>query len=346
MGSVQGLLLAVEAAPAGGSGTFIKGIIAFLIFIGFFVGSTWLLSSMVLGAKLAYFVTGACLFAVLTILSSIWFATALGPKGATGFFGSLGEVTAWQPLVTGSDLTNINSPYGKLDVADYPNGNWVEPSPNGRLADLKKDESTLIEVANAKPVMEALVAEAVSPIPGIRDKVKQSVLGNVGLESGKFAISEVKMKQARVAGKDSIVAVGKAVPKATLAADLAGAPTGELVRYLVKVGDQVRKGDTVGEVTNGGKTIPVKADRDGKVVSFGFSKGDKVKSGVAFVTVDISGQPGAPAPVEVAAARVRGSVRVPSFIYLVVSLLLLGFHLVGLQRIERQNSKVGQPQTA
>lgn len=346
MNLVQGLLLAVEVAPAGGSGTFIKGVAAFLGFIVFFVGATWLLTAMILGAKLGYFVTGASLFGVMTILSAIWFATALGPKGATGFFGTLGEETAWNAVAVGPDLGAVESKYGALEVADYPNGEWVGPSSNGRLADLKEDESTLGELANARPVMEALVGEAVSPIPGIRDRAKERLAGEVTLISGEFSIADVKMKATEVAGKESIIAVGRAVPKATLLADLGDAPEAELVGYVVKNGAQVKKGDVVADAKAGERTIQLKADKDGRVIAFGFREGDKVKPGVSFATVDISGQPGAPAAVEVAAARVRGSVRVPSFIYLVVSLALLAFHLIGLNKIERADSRVAQPQAA
>lgn len=346
MNLVQGLLLATEAAPAGGSGTFIKGVAAFLGFIIFFVGATWLLTAMILGAKLGYFVTGACLFGVTTILSAIWFVTALGPKGPTGFFGTLGEVTAWNAVAVGPDLGAVKSKYGALNVADYPNGGWVEPSDKGRLADLKKGESTSGELANARPVMDALVGEAVSPIPGIRDQAKDRLTGEVTLKAGEYSIADVKMKAAKVAGKESIVAVGRAVPKAPLPADLAGAPEAELVRYVVKTGAQVKKGDVVAEAKTGGGTIQLKADKDGRVIAYGFRKGDKVKPGVSFATVDITGQPGAPAPVEVAAARVRGSVRVPSFIYLVVSLVLLALHLIGLNKIERADARVAQPQAA
>lgn len=343
---VQGLLLATEAAPAGGSGTFVKGIAVFVAFIVFFVGATWLLSAMILGAKLGYFVTGASLFAVMTILSAIWFVTALGPKGATGFFGTLGEETAWQAVAAGPDLAAIDSKYGAIEVADYPNGDWIRPSADGQIADLKKDQSTAGELANAKPVMDALVGEAVSPIPGIRDRAKEFLTGEVTLAPGQYAIADVKMKATTVSGKESIIAVGKAVPKTGLVADLAGAEEAEIDNFISKVGDTVKKGDPVANVIAGGKPLQLKADKDGRIIALGFGKGDKVKPGASFATVDISGQPGAPAAVEVAAARVRGSVRVPSFIYLVVSLALLVVHLIGLNKIERAENQIAQPQAA
>jgi biotin-dependent enzyme len=341
------VLLATEAASTGGGGTFIKGVAVFIGFIVFFVGSVWLLLSMILGAKLGYLVTGACFFAVFTLLSSIWFVTGLGPKGSDGFFGTLGEETAWQPVATGPDLGEVESPYGTFDFGDFPDGEgWVKPSERSRLADLGEDDSTADELDNAEPVMEALVGEAVSIIPGIREDAKDKVKGEVKLDPENFALTDFRMKETKIRGKDSIVAVGRAVPKADLMSDLGGAPEGELVQYLVKEGDQVTKDQPVAEVKVGDQTIQLKADREGRVVEFGFKKGDKVKTGVPYLTVDISGQPGAPEPVVVAAARVRGSIRVPAFIYLVASVLLFAAHLVGLQRYERTAQQVAQPQAA
>ncbi|MEX2552443.1 MAG: biotin/lipoyl-containing protein [Actinomycetota bacterium] len=339
------VLLATEAAASGG-GTFIKGVAVFLGFMVFFVGSTWLLISMILGARLGYLVTGASLFSVFTILSAIWFVTALGPKGSDGFLGALGEETAWQPVATGPELGSVESSYGTLDVGDYPDGEgWVRPSNEGRLADLGEDDSTADELDNARPVMESLVGEAVNAIPGIRESVKDKIQGEVTLDPENFELTDFRMKETEVAGKDSIVAVGKAVPKADLISDLGGVPEGEVVQYLVEVGDQVTTDQPVAEVKAGDQTIQLNSDREGKVLDFGFEEGDNIKTGVPYLTVDISGQPGAPPAVEVVAARVRGSVRVPAFIYLVASLLLMAVHLVGLQRYERA-AQVAQPQTA
>ncbi|MGQ0680106.1 MAG: biotin/lipoyl-containing protein [Actinomycetota bacterium] len=347
MSAAQGVLLATEAASAGGTGAFLKGLAVFIGFMVFFVGGTWLLSAMVLGAKLGYFVTGASLFAVFSLISAIWFVTALGPRGAQGFLGSLGEDTAWHTLFTGEQLGSLDSRYGQFDVADYPNGSeWVVPGED-RLADLKDGQSTGAELDNARPVMEAMVAEAVSPIPGIKERAQEIVVGGpIGLVSGQFAISDVRMKEVEVAGKESIIAVGRAVPKATMTADLGDAAEGELIEYLVEVGDAVEPGTPVAELKPEGPSIRLTADQSGRVLSFGFAEGDAVKAEAPLMTLDVSGQPGAPQPVEVSAARVRGSIRVPSFIYLVASLIGLAFHLVGLQKIEKESNEALAPQTA
>jgi biotin carboxyl carrier protein len=339
------VLLATEAAGGGGA-TFIKGVAAFVAFVALFVGSVWLLTSMILGPKLGYLVTGACLFSVLTMLSAIWFVTGLGPKGEQGFFGSLGEETAWQPIATGQEIGEEDTRFGNLDLSGYPDGEgWVEPTRNRRLADLEEGQSTQGEINSAEPVMETLVSDAVSDIPGIREGVQDRVKGEVQLDPENFALTDFRMKETTVADKESIIAVGKAVPKASLNADLAGAPEGELVRFLVEDEAQVRAGDPLAEVRAGDQTIQLRADRDGRVIEFLFEEGDLVKGGVPYIDLDISGQPGAPPAVDVAAARVRGSEKVPSFIYLVASVALLIAHLVGLRRYEREH-QVPQPQTA
>jgi hypothetical protein len=339
------VLLATEAAEGGG-GSFIKGLAVFVAFVVFFVGSVWLLTAMILGPKLGHLVTGACLFSVLTMISAIWFVTGLGPKGEQGFLGSLGEETAWQPIATGPELGEEESRFGTLDFAGYPDGEgWVEPSRRRRLADLEEGQNTAGELQNAEPVMEALVTDAVSSIPGIREKVQDQVKGDVKLDPENFSLIDFKMREETVAGKESIVAVGKAVPTASLMSDLGGAPEGEVEKFLVEEGARVKPGDPLVDVKVGDQTIQLKGDKDGTVVEFLFEEGDKIKTAVPYVDIDITGQPGAPQPVEVAAARVRGSEKVPSFIYLVASVAGLIAYLIGLQRYEREHPVV-QPQTA
>jgi hypothetical protein len=340
------VLLATEAAAGGGGGNFVKGVAVFIGFIVVFVGSVWLLTAMILGPRLGYLVTGACLFSVLTMISAIWFVTGLGPKGEEGFLGSLGEETAWQPIRIGPQLGEEESRFGTLDLGGYPDGEgWITPSRNRRLADLEGGQNTASELQNAEPVVEALVSDAVSKIPGIRERTQDLVKGDVTLDPENFALTDFRMKETTVAGKDSMIAVGRAVPKASTMSDLGGAPEGEVDKFLVEEDAQVKTGDPLVDVKVGDQVVQLKADKDGRVVEFLFEEGDQIKTGVPFVDIDISGQPGAPQPVEVASARVRGSVKVPSFIYLVASVALLIAHLRALRGYERDHPVV-QPQTA
>jgi biotin carboxyl carrier protein len=301
---------------------------------------------MILGAKLGYFVTGACLFAVMSILSLIWFFTALGPKGETGFFGDLGTETAWHPAALAPELSETDTRWGNWDTGNYPDGEgWIRPTGNSELADLGKGQLET-ELENAKPVMEALVTEATSEIPGIRDSVKDEVDGDIKVDPDKFTTVDVRMKEVEVAKKDSVLAVARVVPiEQTLAGDLGGKEEGKVSKYLAKQGDAVTPGMPLMEVEADGQVITLNSDKTGKLIDYGFKVGDKIKPNVPFATLDMTGQPGAPEAAEVAAVRVRGSVRVPAFIYLAVSLILMVLHLIGVSKIEKE-ARLSQPQLA
>lgn len=341
------VLIAAEAATGGGGDDlFIKGIAVTVAFIVVFVGSVWLLTSMILGAKLGYFVTGACLFAVMTLLSLIWFATALGPRGEAGFWGDLGTDTAWHPVAVGPEAIEAESRWGSWEISDYPDGEgWVDPDSETQLADL--DEGGLrSELDNANPVMEALVMDAVSPIPGIVDSVEDQVTGEITLDPESFTITDHRMKEVEVAGKDSVIAVGRAVAtQQMMSGDLGGKAEGTVSRFLVEQGSPVTPGTPVMEIEADGETITLNADQAGTLIDYGFEEDDAIKPGVPFATLDMTGQPGAPGEAVVTAVRVRGSVRVPAFIYLVVSFILLILHLIGVSKIEKE-ARLTQPQIA
>jgi hypothetical protein len=337
-------LLATEAATSGGGGTFVKGVAITVAFIVVFVGSVWLLTSMILGAKLGYFVTGACLFAVITLLSLIWFVTALGPKGEEGFWGDLGTETAWHPVAVGPDLKEAEAKWGSWEIGDFPDGEgWEVPEDDAKLADV---DSLGSELANADPVMEALVTDAVSEIPGVREDVKDMVDGELALDPEKFTVTDVKMKEVNAAGKDTVLAVGNAVPtEQIMAGDLGGTADGTVSKFLVEEDTQVTPGTPVMEVEAEGQVVTLNSDKTGRLVDFGFREDDKIKPNVPFATLDMTGQPGAPDDARVVAVRVRGSVRVPAFIYLVASLVLMVLHLRGVSKTEKE-ARIGQPQLA
>ncbi|MGH2773600.1 MAG: hypothetical protein ACRDIU_10770 [Actinomycetota bacterium] len=362
---------------------FIKGLASFLVMVVVFVGSGWLLLSMILGVRLGYFVMASCFFGVMMLVAAIWFATGLGPKGDDGFWGDLGEETAWHSLAAGPDLGEVDSEFGEYDISDFPGGEWKETSEEAALADVD-DIST--ELANAKPSLEAIVNDAVSEIEAKREEAKEHMTGEISLKADEFEITEVRMKEMNVKGKPSVVAVGMAVPSAEVASgNLGGAAEGEVTKFLANVGDTLSPGTPVMEIKAAkaeaeaegeseeqtdapaggsaggpapadaeagaapapsapppGARIVLAADKAGKLVRFGFKVGDKIKPDVPMATIDVTGQPGAPQAAEVAAIRVRGSVRVPSFIYLAVSTLLLLIHLAGLARVEKRQKAVPQ----
>ena len=63
---------------------------------------------------------------VLTLMSLIWFASALGPTGPD---------TAWQVIAIGPNLTSASVTGTVYNVADYPNDGWQKPKVGQHLAD-------------------------------------------------------------------------------------------------------------------------------------------------------------------------------------------------------------------
>ncbi len=308
--------------------TFFKGVAAFLVASTILFGSIYLLLTMILGARMAYWLTGSAIFGILIILSLIWFGTGLGPKGPD---------TTWNPIAAGPDLEMVEGFGERYNVSAYPSGDWKPPREGEHLADLGGDDDTASEFDALKPVLETFVATTVSPIPGKREEVEPLVQGSVGLKPGSFQITDVEMKEESVDGKPSIVAMARAVPSSTLTADSLGegAEEGDIKRLLAEAGDSVSPGDPIMEVETTGGTVMVEASKAGEILEFTLQPGDKIKPGNSVATINLSGQSGQPTPVEVAAARVRGSVRTPPLFYLLGAALLFAFHMFGLSRAEK-----------
>jgi hypothetical protein len=98
--------------------TFVEGIAAVVSSVIVFCGSVWLLLSMVLGPRLAYFVTASVTFGFLLIMGVVWSLSPLGP---------VGDVPEWKPLAIGVEG-------GQLDAGPaegYPDGSgWEEVDTN------------------------------------------------------------------------------------------------------------------------------------------------------------------------------------------------------------------------
>jgi hypothetical protein len=331
---------------------FIKGVLALILAGAVFIGSVWLLLALILGPRMGYLVMATSLFGIMVILSGMWTANSLGPKGPE---------TTWHPAGAGSDLSEVSARGETYDVSDYPDGSgWVTPAlddvdtqeleEGAYIADLHPARSPCLslisdcvkrdtagETENARPVMETFVGEAVSPIPGKREAVADQVQSDIALQSGQFAIADIRMKESEVEGKSSILAVGRAVPSDQIVPDTlgAGVEEGTVEEYLVDVGDTISAGAPLIRIKSDQGTFQVPSDKTGRVLTHGLRAGDAVKAGIPLAVIDISGQPGAPAPTEVAAVRVRGAVRRPAIYYLVASLVLFGLHFALLRRAER-----------
>ena len=317
---------------------FIKGVLATIFIMGALFGMVYLLMSMVLGPKLAYWVEACVTFGVLSIMSFIWFVSALGPTGAD---------TAWQAIALGPNLTEAKAFGTTYNVADYPGDGWQKPKVGAHLADLKGADDTDAEATQAKPVLDSAVGDAVSSIPGQVDLVKPIVQGDIGLTTGEFTNYDILLKPVKVQGKDSLIAVAKGAPSKSVNADLGpGVTDGTLKKYLLNIGDKVDKGQDFMSVSTKGGDVNVKSSDPGIIAAEPLRPSDRVRAGGPVLTVDLSGQPDQAPPIIVVAVRVRGKLRTPAMYYLVISLVLLVIHMLGLRSYERKRRALRESLTA
>lgn len=312
---------------------FAKGILATIVVPAMLFGMVYLLMSMVLGAKLAYWVEASVLFGVLSIMSFIWTVSALGPTGAA---------TVWQTISIGPSITSATFKGETYNLGDYPNASrWVKPTQGAHLADLKGADDLLTESTAVQTEMDSSISDALSTTPGTAALVKPFEHGTISLVTGKYTEDEIKMAPVTVGGRASILAVGRGVPSKPVSVNsLPGqsgpGQTATIVKYLVKPGQTVSAGDPIMNITNNGQSSQLTTSDPGIVASLGPAVGSLVRPGVPIATLDLSGQANQPPPVLIAAVRVRGDLHTPAAIYLICSLLLLVFHLSGLSRLEKK----------
>jgi hypothetical protein len=91
---------------------FIEGIAAVASAVIVFCGSVFLLLAMVVGGRLAYFVTATISLSVLLIMGVVWSINPLGP---------VGTLPEWRPFQIGADPAELN--FGP--AADYPERPWL-----------------------------------------------------------------------------------------------------------------------------------------------------------------------------------------------------------------------------
>lgn len=317
---------------------FTKGILAAIGVMGALYGMVFLLMSMVLGAKLAYWVEGAITFGVISIMSGIWVFSGLGP---------VGPATAFQGIALGPSVTTVTAHGSVYNLADYPAGpGWHVPTVGTHLADLHGDDDLATEALQSKTVMDALAGSAVSPIPGVVAKVKPLIQGQVSLKTGSYTETNMRMEAVKVDGKDSILAVSKVVPSEpiSVAALPNNVATATIMKYLVNLGDTITSGQDIMAVQLPDNTTANLQSTDaGTVAALGPDVGSLVRPNVPILTLDISSKPNEPASVLVATVRVRGSLKTPPTIYLIVALLLFVIHLSGLRRLEKSRRASLQP---
>ncbi len=104
---------------------FLQGVAAVVSAVIVFIGSVFLLLALIMGARLAYFVTAAVTLGFTFIMTLVWSqGTPLGP---------VGQLPEWEP----QDLVieQADAEFGAAGA--YPNEPWREPNPDDP-ADLTK----------------------------------------------------------------------------------------------------------------------------------------------------------------------------------------------------------------
>ena len=96
---------------------FVTGVSVTVAGIIVFIGSIFLLLALVMGARLAYFVTASVTLAVLVILGVVWSINPLGP---------VGQLPEWEPQAAADTAAQIDF----APMSSYPNGPWQAPNKN------------------------------------------------------------------------------------------------------------------------------------------------------------------------------------------------------------------------
>lgn len=119
--------------------TFVQGSAAFISAILIFVGSVWLLLAMVLGGRLAYFVTASVTLAFTLIMGVVWSINPLGP---------VGQMPAWNPVAIGESPDAVE--FGA--IGSYPDSPWFaadeeDDAETAKAAELEGDAADYLEAA-------------------------------------------------------------------------------------------------------------------------------------------------------------------------------------------------------
>lgn len=99
---------------------FFTGMSAFVSSMIVFVGSVLLLLALVMGFRLAYFVTASVTLAFVFIMGVVWSINPLGP---------LGQLPEWDPLDAAEEASAL-----EFDQAsEYPEGGWIVADPEDAI---------------------------------------------------------------------------------------------------------------------------------------------------------------------------------------------------------------------
>jgi hypothetical protein len=96
--------------------TFVIGVAAVFSGVLIFCGSVWLLLMLVIGGRLAYFVTASITLGFIAIMGGVW-------SYGTQPLGPVGVQPEWLPVAIGNSPTDVN--FGP--AAQYPDSPWFIP---------------------------------------------------------------------------------------------------------------------------------------------------------------------------------------------------------------------------
>lgn len=130
---------------------FFTGMSAFLSAILIFVGSAFLLMSLVMGARLAYFVTASITLCFVLIMAVVWSINPLGP---------LGRSPQWEPIGADEDVSAIDFD----DAAAYPEDPWKLPSEDDAAQTTQASE---LESDATKFVAQQITAGKIQGFPSV-----------------------------------------------------------------------------------------------------------------------------------------------------------------------------------
>jgi hypothetical protein len=129
---------------------FITGAGAVAAAIIVFCGSVWLLMTMVMGARLAYFITAAVTLGFLVMMGLVWSTSQLGP---------VGQLPTFDPI---SIAEGGNVDFGAAD--SYPDGDgWTVPpeddeAEQAKIAELETSATDYLETAIADGKIDTFAA--------------------------------------------------------------------------------------------------------------------------------------------------------------------------------------------
>ena len=118
---------------------FITGMSAFVSSMLIFVGSAFLLLALIMGPKLAYFITASVTLGFTLIMGLVWSVNPLGP---------LGQLPEWDPIDAQTDAAAL-----EFDAAaEYPEGGWRSANAEDaiQITQASELESAATEYAGAQ----------------------------------------------------------------------------------------------------------------------------------------------------------------------------------------------------